>query len=87
MHDLTLAGQFADQLVLLDRGRVAAAGPPRAVLTEEVIARHYHASVRVLGDPGGGIVVVPVRAGGSRGLEPSPPVNSLERQVTHEQPA
>jgi iron complex transport system ATP-binding protein len=87
MHDLTLAGQFADQLVLLDRGRIAAAGPPRAVLTEEVIARHYHASVRVLEDPGGGIVVVPVRAGGSGGLMPSPPVNSLERQVTHEQPA
>jgi iron complex transport system ATP-binding protein len=84
MHDLTLAGQFADQLVLLDGGRVAAAGHTRAVLTEEVIARHYHASVRVLEDPGGGIVVVPVRAGG---LKPGPPVNSLERQVTHEQPA
>jgi iron complex transport system ATP-binding protein len=90
MHDLTLAGQFADQLVLLDRGRVAAAGPPRAVLTEEVIARHYHASVRVLEDPGGGIVVVPVRAGGSGGLKGSPPVDTVdtaERQVTHEQPA
>ena len=87
MHDLTLAGQFADQLVLLDGGRVAAAGHTRAVLTEEVIARHYHASVRVLEDPGGGIVVVPVRAEGSGGLKPGPPVNSLERQVTHEQPA
>jgi iron complex transport system ATP-binding protein len=61
MHDLTVAGQFADHLVLLDGGRVAAAGPARAVLTEEVIARHYHASVRVLEDPAGGIVVVPVR--------------------------
>ena len=72
MHDLTLAGQFADQLVLLDAGRIAAAGPARSVLTEEVIGRHYHASVRVLEDPGGGIVVVPVRAG----------VPSPERQVT-----
>ena len=80
LHDLTLAGQFADRLVLLDGGRVAAAGPARAVLTEEVIARHYHASVRVLEDPGGGVVVVPVRA-------PVPPVDTLERQVTHEQPA
>jgi len=61
VHDLTLAGQFADQLVLLDGGRVAAAGPPATVLTEEVISRHYHASVRVLEDPGGGIVVIPVR--------------------------
>jgi iron complex transport system ATP-binding protein len=77
MHDLTLAGQFADQLVLLDGGRVAAAGPARAVLTEEAIARHYHASVRVLEDPGGGFVVVPVRRS----------VDQSERQVTHEQPA
>jgi iron complex transport system ATP-binding protein len=61
LHDLTLAGQFADQLVLLDAGRVAAAGPPAAVLTEQLISRHYQASVRVLEDPGGGIVVVPVR--------------------------
>jgi iron complex transport system ATP-binding protein len=66
MHDLTLAGQFADQLVLLDGGRVAAAGPARAVLTERVIAEHYAASVRVLEDPGGGIVVVPVRASAGR---------------------
>ena len=85
MHDLTLAGQFADQLVLLDGGRVAAAGPPATVLTEEVIARHYHASVRVLEDPGGGIVVVPVRhlgreAGGSDEPTPSrPPVDPPER--------
>ena len=64
MHDLTLAGQFADELVLLDGGRVAAAGPARTVLTERVISQHYHASVRVLEDPGGGIVVIPVRAAG-----------------------
>jgi iron complex transport system ATP-binding protein len=66
MHDLTLAGQFADQLVLLDGGRVAAAGPPATVLTEEVIGRHYHASVRVLEDPSGGTVVVPVRHAAER---------------------
>jgi cobalamin transport system ATP-binding protein len=63
MHDLTLAGQFADQLVLLAGGRVAAAGPARSVLTEPVIGQHYHASVRVLEDQGGGIVVIPVRPG------------------------
>ena len=65
MHDLTLAGQFADELVLLDAGRVAAAGPPAAVLTERLIADHYHATVRVLDDPRGGLVVVPVRPAGA----------------------
>jgi iron complex transport system ATP-binding protein len=74
LHDLTLAGQFADQLVLLDGGRVAAVGPAREVLTERVIGQHYHASVRVLEDPGAGIVVVPVR-GGSGGRKPRPPVD------------
>jgi iron complex transport system ATP-binding protein len=70
MHDLTLAGQFADELVLLDGGRVAAAGPARTVLTERVISRHYHASVRVLEDPAGGVVVIPVRQAG-QGSEPA----------------
>ena len=83
MHDLTLAGQFADHLVLLDGGRVAAVGPARTVLTERVIRQHYHASVRVLEDPAGGIVVIPVRPGGRTGAlaghaEPAEPA---ERQV------
>jgi iron complex transport system ATP-binding protein len=88
MHDLTLAGQFADQLVLLDGGRVAAAGPPATVLTEEVIRRHYHASVRVLEDPGGG------EAGGNVNQESSrdpelcqPPVDPPERPARHSAPS
>ena len=77
MHDLTVAGQFADHLVLLDGGRVAADGPARTVLTERVIRQHYHASVRVLEDPGGGIVVIPVRPGRLAGE----PAERAERKV------
>src|SRR5439155_767715 len=62
MHDLTLAGQYADRLLLLDAGRVVAAGGVRDVLTDELIARHYGASVRVLHDELG-VVVVPARRG------------------------
>jgi iron complex transport system ATP-binding protein len=47
MHDLTLAGQYADRLVLVDGGRVVADGAPAEVLTEERINRHYDAHVRV----------------------------------------
>ncbi|HEX6261467.1 MAG TPA: ABC transporter ATP-binding protein [Actinomycetota bacterium] len=61
MHDLTLAGQFAERLILLDRGTVAAEGPVREVLTESTIGRHYGARVRILDDDGGGVVVIPVR--------------------------
>jgi iron complex transport system ATP-binding protein len=62
MHDLTLAGQYADRLLLLDRGRVVAAGTPREVLTDELVARHYRAIVRVVEEEGAGLVVVPARA-------------------------
>jgi hypothetical protein len=41
LHDLTLAGRFADRLVLLDQGRVVADGPPEAVLTSELLASVY----------------------------------------------
>jgi iron complex transport system ATP-binding protein len=62
MHDLSIAGEYADRMVLLADGRLAAAGPPREVLTEELLARHYKARVRVI-DGGHGPLVVPVRAG------------------------
>jgi iron complex transport system ATP-binding protein len=61
MHDLTLAGQYADRLLLLDGGRIVATGGVDDVLTDELIARHYGASVRVLRDETGAPVVVPVR--------------------------
>ena len=48
VHDLTLAGQFADRLLLLDRGRVAASGPPADVLRDDVLRRHFGPGVQVL---------------------------------------
>ena len=60
MHDLTLGAQYADRMVLLDRGRVAADGGPHDVLTEEAIARHYGASIRVV-DVEGRVAVIPSR--------------------------
>jgi iron complex transport system ATP-binding protein len=61
LHDLTTAGQFADSLVLLVAGAVVAEGPAPEVLTEELIAAHYGARVRVVDDPAGGLVVIPMR--------------------------
>ena len=63
MHDLTHAGQYADRLVLLDGGREQASGTPPEVLTEQLIARHFGASVRVVSDELTGIAVVPLRPG------------------------
>jgi iron complex transport system ATP-binding protein len=60
MHDLSVAGEYAERLVLLDGGRVAAVGAPREVLTADLLARHYRAHVKVI--PGDhGPLVVPIR--------------------------
>ncbi len=41
LHDLTFAARFADRLVLLKDGIIAAEGPPRDVLTEANLATVY----------------------------------------------
>jgi iron complex transport system ATP-binding protein len=61
LHDLTAAGQYADELVLLHDGRVAASGPAAAVLTADLIEAVYAARVSVTAGPDGRPVVAPVR--------------------------
>ena len=61
MHDLTLAGQYADRLALMVGGRLVATGTPAEILTESVIAEHYQARVAVVEMNGSGHAVVPVR--------------------------
>lgn len=66
LHDLTIAAQYADELVLIDRGQLVAAGPPSQVLTTERLREHYDADVEVLTTADGHPVVVPVRPAGTR---------------------
>jgi iron complex transport system ATP-binding protein len=61
MHDLTLAAQYADRMVLLDGGTVVADGSPADVLTEALIAEHYGAAIDVV-PVGDRFAVVPRRA-------------------------
>ncbi|WP_420751687.1 ABC transporter ATP-binding protein [Rhodococcus sp. O3] len=60
MHDLTSAAQYGQRLVLLDRGRIVADGPPAEVLTADRIAQVYGARVEVL-DRRDGRAVLPLR--------------------------
>ena len=57
VHDLTLAGRFADRLVLLGEGLVQADGTPREVLTEEKLRAHYGPGIRVVQDLDGPTVI------------------------------
>lgn len=52
MHDLSLAGQFADRLVLLADGEIAVEGGAEDVLTEQNLAEYYNACVQVTHDNG-----------------------------------
>ncbi len=52
LHDLALAMNHADWVLVLDRGRLAAEGPPEQALAEAVIARVWGVSARWLGEPG-----------------------------------
>jgi iron complex transport system ATP-binding protein len=61
MHDLTLAGQYADRLAFMQNGRIIVDGPPEDVLTEQVISGFAGARVTVMRGPDGEVVVVPRR--------------------------
>jgi iron complex transport system ATP-binding protein len=62
-HHLDLAARYADRILLLDRGRLAAEGPPREVLTPENVESVYRWPVAVEDDPRTGSPrVVPLRS-------------------------
>jgi iron complex transport system ATP-binding protein len=47
LHDLSLAARLADEVILLDGGRVAASGAVREVLTVEFLAQHFGVPFRL----------------------------------------
>ncbi|GEL95627.1 heme ABC transporter ATP-binding protein [Cellulomonas composti] len=63
LHDLTLAAAYAHRVVVLGEGRVRGDGPPREVLTAELLSDVYDHPIEVVERPGADeIVVLPVRA-------------------------
>jgi len=48
LHNLDMAARFADVLVVLKAGRVAACGPPRDVLTPELLSGVYEIPMRMV---------------------------------------
>ncbi|MEW2379665.1 heme ABC transporter ATP-binding protein [Micromonospora sp. NPDC047812] len=51
LHDLTLAGAYADTVTLLADGRVRAAGPPAEVFTAPLLSEVYRHDIEVVPHP------------------------------------
>ncbi|WP_413560389.1 heme ABC transporter ATP-binding protein [Bdellovibrio sp. HCB209] len=51
LHDLNLASQYADRIVILSDGQVAAMGAPREVLTAKILSEAFHHPVQILEHP------------------------------------
>lgn len=60
IHDLTVAGQYADRLLVLSQGRPVLEGRPGAVLTEANVRSVFGASVEMFHGRSG-VVVAPAR--------------------------
>ncbi|MEO6093169.1 MAG: ABC transporter ATP-binding protein [Novosphingobium sp.] len=52
LHDLAAAMNHADRVLVLDRGRLVADGPPPVALAEAMIGRVWGVTGRWLGEPG-----------------------------------
>ena len=58
MHDLTLAARFADDIVLLDQGKIEARGPPASGPDGGAACRHLRHRARVTHEGGQACVIV-----------------------------
>ncbi len=61
MHDLTLAGMYADRLALLHEGVTVSSGSARQVLSAETLREFYGVRVTVHHEDDGTVVVIPRR--------------------------
>ncbi len=50
-HDLNLAGEYCDRLLLIDRGKIYKMGSPKEVITEENLFKVYQSKVLVEENP------------------------------------
>ena len=51
LHDLNLAAQYADQIVMLRSGKIEAMGKPRDVITADIILRVFNLKVWLIEHP------------------------------------
>lgn len=62
LHDLNLAAQFADEILLLANAGIQAQGSPQTVLQQDIIEHLYRVQISLMQSGGGQPVVIPQRA-------------------------
>jgi iron complex transport system ATP-binding protein len=71
LHDLNQAARYADEIIAVRAGRIAAAGPPHEVVREDRVRDVFGVDVRVIDDPvTGGPLCVPTMSA----RRPTPPI-------------
>ncbi|TFH86231.1 ATP-binding cassette domain-containing protein [Billgrantia azerbaijanica] len=78
LHDLNQACRFADELVVMQAGRVVAQEAPRAVMSETLLAEVFGLDARILPDPESGAPLIVPRVTSRRG-----PAASLSAEPPH----
>jgi len=63
LHDLNLAAAYADEIVLMSRGRIRASGGPAEVLRDDLLSEVYGCPVRTNATPAAGVPFVIPQAG------------------------
>jgi iron complex transport system ATP-binding protein len=78
IHDLSLAGQYCDRLVMLSGGRIVGEGEPQEVLSPQLLASVYGTRVSVFPHPlTGRPVVTPMSETARPGLEAKGSIRTL----------
>ncbi|KAB1643208.1 ABC transporter ATP-binding protein [Gulosibacter chungangensis] len=63
LHELSLAARYADNLIVMHEGAIAASGPVRKVLTEDLLRQVFRIHSRVMDDPiSGHPLVIPLES-------------------------
>jgi len=66
LHELNLAAQYCDRLVLIDKGKIYCQGKPKEVITEDNIKQVYGSGSYIFTHPLSGLPVVLPTAGSSK---------------------
>jgi iron complex transport system ATP-binding protein len=62
LHDLNHACRYADEIIVMESGRIVAQGDPRSVITADLVASVYGLQCQIIDDPQTGTPLIVPRA-------------------------